>query len=215
MHDYKMASDQLESVSHHPYLGVELTYNMKWSHHINNITAKANRALWFLRRNLWRCPVAVKQQMYFALVRPLLEYACSVWDPHTASDTHKIEMVQRRAARFVTRNYKKSPGTMTNILHQLEWPTLEQRRLESRLTVMFKIQQNLIAISIPDYVQKQPASQTRQYHPAKFRVMGPKSNAYKFSFYPHTILDWNSLPTSILNIQNINGFKNALVDLRV
>jgi hypothetical protein len=171
IHPYKMSSDQLEAVSHYPYLGVELTYNLKWSIHINNITAKANRALWFLRRNLWRCPAVIKQQMYFSLVRPLLEYASSVWDPHITSDIQKIEMVQRRAARFVTRNYSKIPGSMTDILHQLQWPTLEQRRIESRLTVMFKIQHELIAIPIPDYVKKQPLSHTRQYHPSKFSTM--------------------------------------------
>ena len=44
---------------------------------------KANKTLWFLRRNLWRCPVAVTQQRYFALVRRLpehVEYLSSVWD---------------------------------------------------------------------------------------------------------------------------------------
>ena len=40
--------------------------SLKWSHHIDNITAKANRSLSFLQRNLWRFP-AVKQQMHFAL----------------------------------------------------------------------------------------------------------------------------------------------------
>ena len=156
----------------------------------------------------------VKQQMYFALVRPILEYASSVWDPHLKSDIQKIEMVQRRAARFVTKNYKHTPGTMTDILHHLKWPSLEQRRLEQRLTVMFKIQNDLIAIPIPDYVQRQKTSHTRQYHPAKFRVMAPKSNTYKFSYFPRTIQDWNSLPTSILNTQQLHKFKTALIDLR-
>ena len=102
--------------------------------------------VWFLRRNLWRCPVAVKQKMYFTLVRPLLEYASSVWDPHTTSDIHKIEMVQHRAARFVIGNYSKTSGTVTNILQQLNWPTLEQRRKESRLINLYKIQHENIAI---------------------------------------------------------------------
>ena len=76
VHTYSMGTDVLETVSHHPYLGVELSSNLKWTHHINIIAARANKALWFIRRNLWRCPKSVKQQMYFALVRPHLEVAC-------------------------------------------------------------------------------------------------------------------------------------------
>ena len=214
-HTYKMADDNLEIVSHHPYLGIELTQNLKWSLHINNIVSKANKALWFLRRNLWRYPVAVKQQMYYALVRPLLEYASSVWDPHTTSDIHKIEMVQRRAARFVIGNYSKTSGTVTNILQQLNWPTLEQRRKESRLINLYKIQHENIAIPLPDYIQRQQASNTRQYHPSKFRVMGPKTNVYKNSYFPRTILEWNSLPQSLYNIHNLDNFKTVLVDSRM
>ena len=212
---YNMAADHLENVSHHPYLGIEIAHNLKWSLHINNAVAKANRSLWFLRRNLWRCPVLVKQQMYFALVRPLLEYASSVWDPHTTSDIQKLEMVQRRAARFVLGNYRKTPGTVTDILQQLEWPTLEQRRKEARSINMFKIQHATIAIPLPDYVQKQTASNTRQYHPSRFRVMGPKTNVYKYSFFPRTILEWNSLPVSLYSIHDLDNFKTALVDSRI
>ena len=58
--------------------------------------------------------------MYFALVRPILEYACVVWDPHTSSDTPRVEMVQRMAARFVSNNYKKSEGTVTDLRNKLQ-----------------------------------------------------------------------------------------------
>ena len=38
---------------------------------------------------------------YQALVRPHLEHASAVWDPHTHYNTQKCEMVQRRAAVFM------------------------------------------------------------------------------------------------------------------
>ena len=112
--------------------------------------------------------------MYFALVRPIIENVCSVWDPHTKHDIERIEMIQHRAARFVAKNYQRAPGTMTHILNKLKWPTLQQRRKERRLTVMFKLQNSLVSIPIPDYVGRQNTPQTRQYHPNKFRVMAPK-----------------------------------------
>ena len=46
----------------------------------------------------------MKEAAYKGLVRPVLEYGCSVWDPHTHGLHEELEKVQYRAARFVTGN---------------------------------------------------------------------------------------------------------------
>ena len=62
--------------------------------HINNITSSAIKSLNFVRRNLKRCDESVKSAAYLGLVRPKLEYASSVWDPHLSKDIQAIERVQ-------------------------------------------------------------------------------------------------------------------------
>jgi hypothetical protein len=47
----------------------------------------------------------IKTQAYQVLVRPKLEYSCSIWDPRTSESIRKIEMVQRRAARYLCNWY--------------------------------------------------------------------------------------------------------------
>ena len=207
---YTMHNDNLENVSHHPYLGVELSSNLKWSHHIHNITVKANNALWFIRRNLWRCPKYVKQQMYFALVRPHLEFACAVWDPHTSCDIERLEAVQRRAARFVANNHKRSEGTVTKLLNDLQWPSLVHRRKPNRLSIMYKIHNNQIAIPIPQYICRQTAKQTRQYHQQRFSLVPSAKDSYKYSYFPRTIKDWNSLNPSIYSAKSLEMFKQNI-----
>ena len=56
---------------------------------------KANTSTAFLNRNLKGRPPSVKERCYTALVRPLVEYASTVWSPHTAVNMNKIEQVQR------------------------------------------------------------------------------------------------------------------------
>ena len=56
----------------------------------------------FLRRNLYACPQEVKEAAYKGLVRPVLEYSGSVWDPSGVGLQNELEKVQNRAARFVT-----------------------------------------------------------------------------------------------------------------
>ena len=45
VHQYILDGTVLESIRHHPYLGIELTSNLNWGKHISNIVGKANRTL--------------------------------------------------------------------------------------------------------------------------------------------------------------------------
>ncbi|PIK50754.1 putative deleted in malignant brain tumors 1 protein [Apostichopus japonicus] len=88
---------------------LELSCKENWSHHIENITKKANKSLGFVRRNLGNCPAKLKEQGYMSLVRPHLEYSSSAWDTHLSKHLKQIEMVQRRGARFVKNEFKREP----------------------------------------------------------------------------------------------------------
>ena len=98
---YTLDTEKLSVVESYPYLGVTVSSDLRWHHHINTISNKATRTLNFIRRNIYGCsPEAT------SLVRPHLEYASAVWDPYTARDSNKLDKVQRRAARFVRRDYR-------------------------------------------------------------------------------------------------------------
>ena len=65
------------------YLGVTITSDLQCNQHIYNITNKANSILGLLRRNLRIPSQTIKTHANQSLVRPHLEYASTVWDPHT------------------------------------------------------------------------------------------------------------------------------------
>ena len=121
---YCLHGHVLESVDQAKYMGVTISDDLKWESHIN-ICGKANMTLGFLRRNLNIGSTSVKEQAYKSLVRPSLEYACSVWDPHLKSDINKIEMVQRRAARYLT-NRQRNTSSVGDMLQHLKWHSLER-----------------------------------------------------------------------------------------
>ena len=108
---YTMMGQPITSVTQHKYLGVELDSKLTWNEHISTITGKANSSFGFLRRNLYNCLEQIKTHAYYSLVRPHLEYACSVWDPHKQKNIQSIEKVQRRAVRFVKKCNQRTPGT--------------------------------------------------------------------------------------------------------
>lgn len=82
-HRYMMGNTALETVQHHPYLGVELSCDLDWKHHITNVTSKASRMLGLLQRHLYDCTPKDEETAIKSLVRPRLEYCANVWNPHT------------------------------------------------------------------------------------------------------------------------------------
>ena len=62
-------------------------------------------------------PQDVKGLAYKGLVRPVLEYGSSVWDPSSILLQEELEKVQKRAARFVTSNYIYETGSMSHDWH--------------------------------------------------------------------------------------------------
>ena len=89
----------------------------------------------------------VKSAAYTAIVRPIVEYASTVRDPSNQQKIKSIEQVQKRAAQLVHNNYTdRTPRCVTNMVKSLKWENLEDRRKSVRLSMLFKIQHDLIDI---------------------------------------------------------------------
>ena len=68
-------------------------------------------------------------------MRPKLEYCSSIWDPHEKKYIKKCEMVQPIAARFFKNIPHRHTGpqpSVTAMVSELGWETLQKRRLNSR-----------------------------------------------------------------------------------
>jgi len=124
---------------------------MSWNAHIKDVTNKANMARSFLQWNLRTCSVQVKSDCYKSLVRPrpIIDYACIVWSPYTRHNINQVEMVQQQAARFVTNNFSRYES-VTCVLHNLGWTSLEYRRKELHALTLYKIFYNLIEVNTAD-----------------------------------------------------------------
>jgi len=210
--DYTLHNQSMSVVQQATYLGVEFSSNLSWTPHINKITNKASQNLGFLKRNFHSAKPETKAAAYKSIVRPSLEYSSSVWDPYHSNDIQKLENVQRRAARFVTNNYSKSPGTVTQTLNQLQWESLERRRQNTRLSLFHKIHYGLVDITPSQYMTPYSRS-SRHYHPLAYQIPHSPSDYIKYSFFPRTIVEWNSLPVYLVSTDSNPVFKSGLTTL--
>ena len=159
---YTLEGTNLENVESIKYLGVTITGDLRWNTHVSNVCTKANRTHGFLRRNLYSCPQEVKEAAYKGLVRPVLDYGSSVWDPPGVVLQEELESVQKRAARFVTGNYNYETGSMTGILGQLKWESLKKRRKDNRLILLYKGLKGKASVPTDDLISKTRGCRNQQ-----------------------------------------------------
>ena len=206
LHDYVLHNDLLDRVTSTKYLGVTIESKLKWHIHVNEICKKANKTLGLLKRNLKVASPKLKEKAYHTLVRPVLEYSCTAWDPYQAGDINKIEMVQRRAARYTLNRYHNR-SSVTDMLNHLEWPTLSSRREQFKLCMVYKAIHNYTYLPINRYLNFSPIATPHQY---KLMLPYTRVDCYHFSFFPSVVRPWNSLPVSVVLAPNYEAFKAGL-----
>ena len=148
--NYTIRNYFLQRVTQHPYLGILLDSKMSFTPHINQVISKATRMLNFVKRNLYRCCAETKCLAYTSIVRPLLEYGSAVWDSYLQKEIQSIEILQRRTARWVKSDYRYN-SSVTSMLADLQWPSLQHQRYVTRLKVFYNIVYSSSVLTVPNY----------------------------------------------------------------
>ena len=202
--EYTLHGHNLEKVNDTKYLGVTIQSNLEWDKHIDSTCAKASKMLGLLRRNIKIAPIATKELGYKSLVRPILEYCSCVWDPHTQKNIDKLEKIQRRAARFVLNRHQKK-DSVTSMLKELKWDTLQDRRRQARLNMMFKIHNGLAQFRSKK-LKRLPERSGRRGHSEMYQRVECNTKYRNESFLPKTVRDWNGLPQATVLSPSLGAF---------
>ena len=210
---YTLHGHTIENVDSTKYLGVTIQENLSWNGHISSMCKKANKTLGFLRRNLKIGNKKMKETAYKTLVRPILEYASPVWDPHQADDIDSIDKIQRRAARWVNNRFRRT-SCVDKMLQDLKWPSLKIRRKKARLEMFYKFHNKLVTIN-SKYCPK-PSTQRlgrRRNNTCAYNIPQTRTLYRQSTFFPRTIPDWNHLPEEVASASSLDLFKSRLAAL--
>ena len=211
---YYLSNQTLVTVSDYKYLGLNISDNLNWNTHLNSIINKANKVLYVTKLTLSRSSTSVKDAAYKAIIRPLLEYSSSVWDPHQAGQINTIEKIQRKAARFCLNRYNKT-DSVSSMIKELNWDSLAKRRKASRLSVFCRVFNGEECLQdLHSFVTRAPCERLRHVHPFRVQYIDCDKNIGHNSFLPRTIREWNTLPKRFMNqktIENPGTFRSKLL----
>ena len=90
----------IERVTDFNFLGKQLSEDLKWNKHQNNISLKLTKTVGVLNRLKYEYPTAILKTLYNTLFLPHPNYGISLW----GSETESIHTIQERALRIISNN---------------------------------------------------------------------------------------------------------------
>ena len=148
-----------------------------------------------------------------SLVRSQLEYSATIWDPTLKKDAYSLERVQNMSARWARGQY--GVVSVTQLLRELHWASLADRRRHSRLILIFKILNGLAAVPPADIDIVLSERRHRKDHQKKIdrpRASHKHSPLWNTTSF-RTIPEWNSLPANTAEADTLSSFKGRLAAL--
>ena len=125
--------------------------------------------------------------------------------------------------------HSRQEGSVTEMLNKLKLPSLQDRRRDQRLTLMYKVVEGHVpAINKEHYLQ--PQRQRRAIRATRysgyehknivenyvtnnskcFKPILSKTENFRNSFFVRTIYDWNKLEDSVVYSDSVTSFRNKL-----
>ena len=198
----------IERVDHTKSLGLFIDAHLSWCKHVEEICKKVSSAIGALKRVRPFISKETAIQIYNALIIPHFDYCSPVWDCLSGYLSEKLQKLQNRAARVIT----KSPfDTSSNhLLSTLDWERLFLRRKKQKALMMFKTMNGLA----PDYLQSLFSQRHSVYNlrdsEGKLTLPKPNTNYLKRSFSYSGAMLWNNLPKCLKNAVSVNNFKQII-----
>jgi hypothetical protein len=206
---------QISEVTSHKHLGVYLSNDCSWHSHIDYIKSKAWIRINIMRKLKYVLDRKSLEIIYLCFIRPLLEYADIIWDNCTNAEKLELDKIQNEAARIAIGATKLI--SLDNLRREIGWENLDERRRNHKLTLLYKMKNNLTPNYLSSLIPPQVNSETRYPLRNSNNIQLPhaRTQLYYNSFLPAVVREWNSLSQTIKDSESLPTFKHLLNSSRI
>ena len=212
--DVYLGVDRLTQLSCLDYLGVKLDAHLTWNAQINAVCKKLVFTISRLCRLKNVLAMHVLIYIYQSIVQPQLDYAITIWGFTSQLNISKVQRLQNRAARIITGNFDYVHVRGIDIVKQLKWMNVIERRDYFMALSVFKCLHGMAPLYLSDCITMNDEVVIRDTRASTSTniLMTPHAplDIFKNSFSYRGPLTWNALPESIRKCATLNSFKKAL-----
>ena len=206
----RSTANRSKGVNEAKSLGLIIDEHLSWTKHIDEKSKTISSAIGALKRIRPFISESSALQIYQVLILPHFDYCSSVWDELSVTLSDKLQKLQNRAARVITRS---SYDTSTSfLLKRLHWDDLFTRRKKLKATLMFKTIKGLS----PLYLQNLFSIRSTSYNLRDSEIkLDLQSHARTIACFGYSeALLWNSLPVNLRKTDSLGRFKREIDRLR-
>ena len=196
---YSIGKTPIEQRQKASDLGLIISEDLKFHHHVDHICKKAKSEISRIRRSFVSRSPNFLQNVYKMYVRPTLEYVVQVWNPEYILDKNRIEKIQNRLTKLLHHGKFMTPSERNQTL---SLTSHETRRLRGDLIQMYKFSQD-------NSLKRKQETRTRTNSKAVV-VEGSNTNIRAHSFYCRISRAWNNLPEEVVSAPTLNVFKSRI-----
>ena len=193
--------------SSHKHLGLILDDKLSFDNHLTKVLSKCNGLLNPLSSLKYKIQSKHMERLYFAFILPHLEYGSVIFSSANIGLLAKLDQIHYRAALVVSGCLH---GTNSQkVLKCLGWASLEQRRKEKQLLLIYEAENG----DLPPYIlskflqYKRTAHDNRLRNQSAYRLPARMSQRLTRSTIPSSIKHWSTLPNNIKESYTKNSFK--------
>ena len=209
-HSFLIEQHTISNSSECTHLGVLLTENLDFTHHVTNLSASFCQRINLLCHMSNHLNVSSIILLYKSYVRPVLEFSAPCWYPSvTKSQLRQFDLLQARIARRICRKSQipiEYDERKSELNKKCGLESLQFRRQTLCLVALHKI-----IHKFPQYLAAANLSLTSSTRRPNKLLLPKPGTISRRQFYFRTACLWNCLPPKITAIESRTTFKRYLL----
>ena len=195
-------------------LGVWVSNDLKWTHHIEKLESSLRLRLYSLRKMEQKIPRSELKDIADSIFGSILRYAICLYCPirikesdPAHSSINAIRVVYNDLLRLLCKSKRKERKPIKEMLEELGWLSLNQMCCEVRLIEVWK------SLNLDNYCLKNLFEKVNSRNHNRIRLKSEfKSRLRESSFHYPSVQIWNTAPQSITNANSESQARKAIRD---
>ena len=190
---------------------LQIDEHLTWARHVENISKKIASVIGALKRIRQFIDTNTALIIYGTLTQPNFDYCSSVSDGLNITLNDKLQKLQNRAARVITKS--QYDASSSDLFSKLGWDNLLTRRKKHYPILLFKTSNDLTPFYLHGLFESRSTGYKLRNSEHNLFVPTPRTNYGKRSFSYSGAVLWDGLPQNVRTTCSLSQFKRAIDNL--
>lgn len=211
-HVVSIGGENITFVNQCKYLGVILDNRLCFSLHVNFLCKKIGKKVGFFYRISKNLSYWTKLLVFNTIISPHFTYCISLLIASNNTEVRRLQLLQNKCMRTILNCHRLTPTV--SMLNALGWLNVDQLIKKANLSLIFKIQNNLLPEYLKSFLVQRSALCPYPLRSAEdFNIEFTRYSFLKRSLFSDGLRLYNSLPGEYKRCVNHKVFMTKIANM--